>query len=199
MRDERLVRDGRGGLEHDDGMHRLAPLVAGDADHRALGDGRVTGQGGFDFRAVYVLATADDHVFQAVADIHEAIVVHVAAVAGMHPASLQGLGAGFRFFPVTGHHVGPAHDDLADCAARYLTALVVDDAHLGAGGRLPGGIHLAAGLVLDAVVLAAQRGGHRCQLGHAVSLEELRMGEGLPGPLEQRRGDGRGPVVQPAQ
>src|SRR3954463_12182372 len=39
--DEIRLRRGLSLPEHDERLHRLAPLLVGDADHRALGDGRV--------------------------------------------------------------------------------------------------------------------------------------------------------------
>ncbi|MNZ73127.1 hypothetical protein D3C78_915290 [compost metagenome] len=158
----------------------------------------MAGDGGLDLGGIDVLAAADDHVLQPVADVDEAILVHVAAVTGMHPAIAQRLGGCFRLLPVAEHDVRPLHHDLAHGAARHLVVVGVDDAYLGAAGGLAGGVHLAALLVLGGVVLGTESGGDRRQLGHAVALAEACTGEGLAGAVEQHLGDGRGAVADDA-
>ncbi|MNO74353.1 hypothetical protein D3C76_653490 [compost metagenome] len=180
-------------------MHGLAPLAAGDADHRALGHGRVAGDGGLDLGGIDVLAAGHDHVLDPVADVDETVLVHVAAVAGVHPAAPQRLGGGFRLVPVAHHHVRATHGDLADGAARHFVVVGVDDAHFHAYRRYAGRIHLAAGLVFGAVVLRRQQGGQRRQFGHAVALGETGGGEHAAGAIEQRRGDRRGTVADALQ
>ncbi|MCY1286701.1 hypothetical protein D9M70_356770 [compost metagenome] len=180
-------------------MHGLAPLVAGDADHRALRHGRVAGEGGLDLGGIDVLATGNDHVLDPVADVDETLLVHVAAVAGVHPAAPQRLGGGFRLVPVAHHHVRSAHHDLADGAARHLVVLGIDDAHFHADRRQAGRVHPAAGLAFGAVMLRQQRGGQRRQFGHAVALGEAGGGEHAAGAVEQRRGDRRGAIADALQ
>ncbi|MNE56688.1 hypothetical protein D3C80_1516160 [compost metagenome] len=129
----------------------------------------------------------------------ETVSVHVAAVTGVHPAvSQRGIGC-IRFFPVPEHHIRAAHDHFTDSTTRHFAVVGIDDAHFGAGRRQPGGIHLAAGLVLGAVVFAAQGGGHGRQLGHAVTLEKLRTRKGAASPVQQCRRNSRCAVIQGGQ
>ena len=81
---------------HDHGVHLFAPALARDADDRALGDGRMLGEGVLDLGRIDVLAAGDDHVLDPVDDEDESVFVHVAAVAGMHPAVDDGAR---RFLP----------------------------------------------------------------------------------------------------
>ena len=115
----------------DDGVHPLAPLLVGHADHRGRGDGRVLGEHVLHLDRVHVLAAGDDHVLDPVGDVDEAVVVHVAAVAGVHPAAAQRLGGLLGPVPVAEHHVAAAAHDLADRAAGDLDVVGADDAHLG--------------------------------------------------------------------
>src|SRR5262245_24350915 len=100
-----FVRHGlRAGLGHHGGVDLLTPALAGDADHVALRYRRVLRQRVLDFGGIDVLAAGDDHVLDAVDHIDEAILVHVAAVAGVHPAVDNGLGGLLRPFPIAYHH-----------------------------------------------------------------------------------------------
>ncbi|MNY59869.1 hypothetical protein D3C86_1963580 [compost metagenome] len=94
--------------------------------------------GVLDFGGEDVLATADDHVLQPVADVNEAIIVHVTAVTGMHPAAAQRFGRGLRLVPVTEHDIRPAYQNLADGAARYFAVLGIGDTDFHATDGQPG-------------------------------------------------------------
>ncbi len=115
---DRLERGFGARLEHDHRMHGLAPLLVRHADHGDLRHGRVARQRTLHLGGIDVLAAADDHVLHAVHQEHEAIRVHVAAIAGVHPAVAHGLGRRLRLVPVAEHHVGAAHGDLPHRAAR---------------------------------------------------------------------------------
>ena len=76
-------------------MHRLAPFLVGNADDRAFGDVGVLVERLLDLGGIDVLAAGDDHVLDPVDDIDEAVLVHIAAVAGVQPAVAQGLSRSF--------------------------------------------------------------------------------------------------------
>ncbi|MOA09814.1 hypothetical protein D3C78_1296680 [compost metagenome] len=116
-------------FEDDHCMHRFAPLRTGDADHRASSDSRVTGDGTFHFAGINVFPAADDHVLEAIDNVEIARIIHVGAIAGVHPAAAQGLGSFFRLVPVAEHNVRPAHHHFAHRTARYFIAQFVDNAH----------------------------------------------------------------------
>src|SRR5574337_1262965 len=137
MRDDLLGRTAAAGLAHDDRVHRLAPALARNADHRALCHRGVRGDGVLDFDAVDVLAAADDHVLDAVLQEHVAALVHVARIAGVHPAAAQRRRRFFGQVPVTLHHARAAPQDLADLAAGQLLVVVVDDPHFASDHRPP--------------------------------------------------------------
>ncbi|MNV95811.1 hypothetical protein D3C71_1907480 [compost metagenome] len=81
------MRDVGTRFENDHRVNGLAPLLAGNADHRALRHGRMAADGRLDFAAVNVFATADHHVLEAVTDVDETVIVHVTAITGVHPAT----------------------------------------------------------------------------------------------------------------
>ncbi|MNP77146.1 hypothetical protein D3C76_1745070 [compost metagenome] len=73
----------------------------------------------------------------------------------MHPAAAQRFGRGLWLVPVTEHDARPTHKDFTDGAAGHFAVLGIDDANFHAVDWLPGRIHLAAALMLFAVVLGA--------------------------------------------
>src|SRR5271170_6800256 len=77
--------DAGAGFRDHEGVDGLAPLFAGDADHRALRHRRMLRDHVLDFHRIDVLAAGNDHVFDAVDQIDIAFLIHVAAVAGVHP------------------------------------------------------------------------------------------------------------------
>ena len=83
-------------------------------------------QCGLDFRAVHVLAAANDHVLLAIHDVHAAVVVDPPDVAGVEPAVRKGLVRRLRVVPIAFDHVGSAHPELAQRVARKLVAVIVD-------------------------------------------------------------------------
>ncbi|MOA07028.1 hypothetical protein D3C78_1267030 [compost metagenome] len=170
-------------------MHRLAPFGAGDANHRALRYGRVTGNGRLDFGGVDVLTTTDHHVLQTVANVDKALAVHVATVTGVHPAATQRLGSGFGFVPVTKHHVRAAHSDLSDSSPRQLLILGVNNAHFHTDTRQASGEHLAIGLMFGVVMFWREGCGDWGQFGHAIALGKTGTGEQCARTLKQRRGN----------
>ncbi len=93
------------GAEHHHGADLFAEHRMGHADHRAVGDGGVLEQRGFDLDAVDVLAAPDDHVLRPVHDVDEAFLVDPGHVAGMEPSAGEGGGCLGRAVPVAAHHV----------------------------------------------------------------------------------------------
>ncbi|MCY1523723.1 hypothetical protein D9M68_586280 [compost metagenome] len=170
-------------------MHGFTPSVVRHADDGTEGHGRVAGDGVLDFRRVDVLATADNHVLQPVYHIDQAFIVHIAAVAGMHPAAAQRLLRCLGLVPVAQHDIAAARHDLADLAARQLPVLGVDDPDLGAEAGLARGAHLAVGIGLVRVVFRPEHRAHRREFGHAIALGELDRRKDLLGASEQRLGD----------
>jgi hypothetical protein len=85
----------------------------GHTDDRDLLDRVVTKQHGFDFDGRNVFAAADDHVLQAIGDLHVAVGVHNGRIAGMEPAVAHALLGGLGIVVVTLHDHVAARDDLA--------------------------------------------------------------------------------------
>jgi hypothetical protein len=77
--------------------------------------------------------------------------------------------------------------------------LWVDNAQLDTDLRLADCVHLAADLVLGAVILGVQGGCDRRQLGHAIPLGETGTRKCRTCPVEQRRGHRRGAVANTSQ
>ena len=88
------------GAEHDDRVHRLAPLLRRDADHRDLRDRRVRRDRVLDLDGVHVLAAGDDHVLHPVDEEQVAVGVEVAGVAGVVPAAAERVGGRLGLVPV---------------------------------------------------------------------------------------------------
>ena len=148
------------GFEHHIGLHDVAAVFVGHADHAALGHGRVLQQSAFDLGAGDVVAGRDDHVVVAGLVAEVAVGIHDKGVAGQVPAVFHivllarvgqvfaARGAAHRQTPhhagrhglhvvvhnlrhITGHH-------LADAARTHLLARAgdVDVDHLGAANAV---------------------------------------------------------------
>src|SRR3546814_1034439 len=100
-------------------MHRLAPPLVGHADDRRLANGRVPRDDALDFGGVDILAAADDHVLDPVADEEIALGVEIAGVARQEEA-IRGehLRAFFGALPIAGHRRAAPDPDFADAAGR---------------------------------------------------------------------------------
>src|ERR1044072_1196614 len=88
------------GAERDHGHRHLTPLVVRPADHGRLGDRWMCGKDILDLGAVDVLAAGDDHVLLAVHDPDVALFVLAYEIAGMEPATREGLRGGLGVVPV---------------------------------------------------------------------------------------------------
>ena len=140
----------------------------------------------FDFGRIDVFAAADDHVFQTIGNEDEAVLVHVGAVTGMHPAVLQGGCGLLGFVPVALHHIRAPHDHFAHRAAWHLAPLGVDDSHLAAKARAAGGPQLAEFSAFGGMRPGRVDGCQRRELGHAVGLHEAHPRQRGHGPLDHR-------------
>ncbi|MND63791.1 hypothetical protein D3C80_551090 [compost metagenome] len=158
-------------------MHRLAPLLAGDANHRTHQYRRMAGNHVLDLCRVHVLAAADDHVLEAVDDVDVALLVHVSAVTGEQPAPAQGLGGFFGLVPVALHDVRAAHDDFAHGATGYFTALCVDDLDVHAIATAPHRTRQATVPRFKAVVFRRVGGNDRAGFGQAVAVYQFKLGQ----------------------
>ena len=127
-----------------------------------------------------VLGAGDDHVLLPVRDREMALAVEPAAVAGVEPATLQGLGTGVRVVPVTREDDVGAGEDLAGVGGRE------PDAQRGRAraAQLRGALDGRQGVVgRPGAVERQQRRG----LGQAVDLQEL-PAQLLAHPLDRARG-----------
>src|SRR5207248_9724711 len=113
----------------------LAPIRVRPTDRRGLDDIGVAQQHLLDFAGINVAAARDDHVFRAVAQGQEAVLVHAAEIAGVQPAAAQRLGIGGGVLPIALHDAVALGHYLADLAARHFPVVLVDhlDQHAGAG------------------------------------------------------------------
>ena len=127
----------RSGLQDDDRLHRFAPGVVGDADHRRVGDRRMTEERVLDLGRIDVLAAGHDHVLHPVIDEDVALLVHVGGVAGAHPAVADRGGGRVGLVPVALHHDMGADQDFPDRASRRLLAVGRDDLELDPGQARP--------------------------------------------------------------
>src|SRR6202048_1552653 len=118
------------GLQHHHSVHTFTPIRVGHTDYRACCHRRMAGQRILYLGGVHVLTAGDDHVLDPIDDEDVAVLVHPAAVAGVHPPVTDRCGGVVGAVPVAEHHVVAARDDLADLAAWYLVAVGIDDADL---------------------------------------------------------------------
>ena len=109
--------------------------------------------------------------------IDEALVVHVARLAGIVPAVLRAPPRGLvGLVPVTFHDVGAADRELARRAARHLLAVGVDDLDLAAERHLAARLQLAGERPVERRVARIEQGHDRRRLGHAVGMHQPTCG-----------------------
>ena len=77
------------GSQHDERVRRLAPLLVRHADDGRFLHRGMAQQHAFDLDRRDVLAAADDHVLDAVADLDVAVGVHDGRIARMEPAAAR--------------------------------------------------------------------------------------------------------------
>ena len=111
-------------------------------------------QHALNFGGVNVLATADNHILDAILDTDEALVVHDGHIASMQPAIFNGLCGGLRTIPVLHHDVLALNQYFASSPTRYFIAIVVGNHYFGVEERLTRGRG-----VLDGIFGVHQTGG----------------------------------------
>src|SRR3546814_3313128 len=107
-------------------MHRLAPPLVGHADDRRLANGRVPRDDALDFGGVDILAAADDHVLDPVADEEIALGVEIAGVARQEEA-IRGehLRAFFGALPIAGHRRARSEEHTSELQSLMRTSYAV--------------------------------------------------------------------------
>src|ERR1700678_4094557 len=159
----------RAGFQLDEGLRRLAAIVVGNSDNAHFLDRGVLIDGLLDVARIDVEAAAEQHVLGSVDDENEAVLVHVADVAGAEESvrrhRLRGL---LRLFPVSLHHVRALDADFAAFAELDFALRVgdVDELHVRAGIRKAAGAGPSS-------PLARVEGSSRRSLRHAPSLVQL--------------------------
>ncbi len=155
--------------------------------------------------AVLLTVGGDQQALEAPQNVEESVLRDVAHVARVQPSVAHGLGRRLGIFPVAGHDVLAADDDLALLAARQFAPLLVEDLQLqgledlarraeavpvaaGRVGRDDGrGLREAVALEhgdADGVVEALQLGVEQCAAAHE---EAQRAAEGLPDFAEEHQ------------
>ena len=178
--------------QHDEGLRGLPPPLVRQPHDRGLLDRRVTQQRPFHLDGRDVLAAADDHVLDPVADLDVPVRMHHGRVAGVEPAVAHGPLGGLRVVVVPGHDDVPADHDLAQRlpVRRDLPAVGLDHAQLTRGEQLdPGPRLLHRPVGRGELLVLGQRGADRDErgrLGEAVDLGDL------PAELFLEPLDGRG-------
>ena len=85
----------------------------------------------FNLGGKHVEPTDDDEVFGAIDEVHEAVAVGGADVAGAQPTiGGEHFGGAFGIVEVTLKHIGAGDPDLAGVAIESVFTKLVDDAHL---------------------------------------------------------------------
>ena len=156
---------------HDHGHADLAPLGVGHAEHRHFGHAGMRQQHFLDLARVDVRAARDVHVRFAAGDGEQAALVQAPEVAGVEPATAQGLGSGLGVAVVAGEDGRPAAADFADAAGRYRLQVGVEHGHFHAGAWPAAGADVGVGVgIVGAVHLARQ---HRDAARHFTETEVL--------------------------
>src|SRR3954454_25127575 len=94
-----------------------------DTEHGGLVNGRMLVDRRFDFCAIHVLPTAQDHVLQTILDVIEAMTVDSADVAAAQPTVADLLGGRLRLVPVPADQHRALEPDLAALADGDLAAI----------------------------------------------------------------------------
>src|SRR3569833_468345 len=153
-----------------DGNADLAPHRIGHAYHGDLADTGMRQDFLLDLARIDVGAAGDVHVGGAAGDVDEALLVHVAEIAGPKPAVAKRLGVGCGIVVVAGKHGRPDHADLAGLEWLDLAPGIVLDLHLHAGAL----VAAAADACLRPVLLLVQRcRQHRVVAGDLAEAEIL--------------------------
>ena len=126
-------------------------------------------------RAILLAVAPDEQALHPAEDVEEAVGIEIAEVPRVEPAVAEGLARRLLVFPVAGHDVLAADDDLPGFSGRELAALVIADPEFEAGSDPSRGAELVG---LQAVGRDDRRG-----LGQPVALEHGNA-QGVEEPLE---------------
>ena len=102
------------GLQDDEGVRRFAPAFVRHADDGGLLHRGMPQQHALDFDRRDVLAAADDHVLEPIADLDVAVGMDDGGVAAVEPAAAHRRGRRLRVVVVALHDDVAADDDLAE-------------------------------------------------------------------------------------
>ena len=116
-------------------MRGLAPTFVRQSDNCDLLHRGMAQQNAFDFNGRNILAAADDHIFQAIANFDVAVRMNHGRVAGVKPTVAHCHGSCLRVVVITAHHYVATHYDLADRLAivRNLGTLIIHHSCLARG------------------------------------------------------------------
>ena len=79
---------------------------------------------------IYIHATRDDHVFHAIDEKQESVVVEIAEISGVQPSVDDGPLGEVRTLVIPGHLDRPPSADLTDFTRRALTTALVEYSNL---------------------------------------------------------------------
>src|SRR5260221_2588118 len=190
MRNDLIRSECHAGIHDDASHHQLAPLGVRDCEPRRLANRRMLVQYRFDFAAIDVLATCDDHVFQAIEDVEVALGIPIANVAGPEEPVTERARGLVRAVPVAAHDVRAARHQLPRLTDAELPSRLIDDAHLDARARA------ATREEPLRRVLVILQAGQESRFARAVDLQQLELREDLPHSPDELRRDGRAPVTE---
>ena len=98
-------------------------------EHGCFVHSRVLINGVLYLGAIHVFASAKNHVFGAIFDVEEALVIHSPDVARAQPAINDGFSGGFRLVPVAANEHRAKHPNFARLARRECRTVVVANLH----------------------------------------------------------------------
>ena len=151
------------------------------------------GNGAFDFGRKHVLSAGDNHVLHAVGYENEPVIIHIAAIARMHPAIHQRGGGLLVQFPIALHGTHAARANFPDIAPCNLIAVLIDDFDLRAWYRTPRRAQF--GIIAPQHMIFGLQGGHnRGQFGLAVTLDDIQIRHALDQVDQQAFRHGRGTI-----
>ena len=137
MRNDEIFGDCTAVAQDHDGLYCFAPFVVGNANHCTFADFGKLHDCGFDFRAVDIEATADDHVFFSIDDIEEAELVSIADVAGVVPTEGTNLIRGFRQLVVAEGNQRATGYDFSGLMRRQDASFIVHHCEANGGAGAP--------------------------------------------------------------
>src|SRR5581483_9928414 len=168
-------------LERNHGGDIFAPVFVRDAYYGGLLNGFVTVEYLFDFARIDIEAAGNNQVFAAVGNIEVAFLIHVAQVAGVHPAVVKDSLGLLLALPIALHDVWTLDHDLADLAGwQLLTRPVIHDHGVDVG-------QWQANAAVYAVLVQRIAVGHRRGFAQAIALDHLAAAQMLKIILHFRR------------